>query len=134
MENYGGGTPDDWLERNVYCHVRLGVLLLLVIDMSLFGWLGILSWTVHLFLLALLINASITTFGHTFGYRNYDTNDATTNIFPLGILSCGEELHHNHHKYPGNPNFAHKWFEFDLGWFYIKVFSFLRLVEVKKFE
>jgi stearoyl-CoA desaturase (delta-9 desaturase) len=132
MENYGGGTPNDWLEKNIYCHVRIGVLLLLIIDVMLFGWLGIASWVIHLFLVALLINVTITTFGHTFGYRNYESIDSTTNIFPLGVLSCGEELHHNHHKYPGNPNNAHKWFEFDLGWFYIRILAKLRLLTINK--
>jgi stearoyl-CoA desaturase (delta-9 desaturase) len=123
LKHYGGGTPDDWLEKNVYCHTKLGPLLLLTFNIFLFGWWGIVAWVCSMFLTSLFVNAVITGFGHWFGYRNYEMVDNSRNVFPIGILSCGEVLHHNHHKSPRDPNFAHRWFEFDLGWIYIKVFE-----------
>jgi len=132
LQNYGGGTPEDWLEKNVYCHTKLGPLVLLVINLFLFGWVGMVSWVCSMFITSFFMNAMITGFGHWFGYTNYKMRDHTKNVFPIGILSCGEVLHHNHHKTPGNPNFSHKWFEFDLGWFYIRILSKLRLLKVNK--
>lgn len=132
LEHYGAGTPDDWLERHVYSHSRLGPLILLAVDIALFGWLGIVSWLVSMFATSLFVNATITGFGHWFGYRNHPTNDHSTNVIPWGILGCGEEMHNNHHKDPANPNFAHRWFEFDLGWAYIRFFKILGLVKLNR--
>ena len=132
LEHYGAGTPNDWLERNVYCHSRLGVLLLLAIAVYLFGWIGIVSWLVSMFAISLFVNATITGFGHWVGYCNYLRQDCSTNVIPWGILGSGEELHHNHHEDPSNPNFAHQWFEFDLGYAYIQLMVLLRLAKFKR--
>ena len=130
LEHYGQGTPTDWMERHVYSHTRLGLLILLVIDIVLFGWWGIASWLVHMFAVSLFVNATITGFGHAIGYKNHRDGDNSRNVVPWGILGCGEELHNNHHKDPGNPNFAHRWFEFDLGWCYITLLKCLGLAQL----
>ena len=129
-EHFGRDAPDNWLEKNLYCHTRLGVLMLLLIDIGLFGWIGIVSWLVHMFAISLFVNATITGFGHKIGYRNYDRNDVSTNVLPWGILGCGEELHNNHHEFPRDANFAKKWFEFDLGYQYIKLLKLLGLIKI----
>lgn len=132
LEHYGAGTPDDWMERHVYSHTRAGLLILLAIDVTLFGWLGIVSWLVHMFAVSLFVNATITGFGHAIGYKNHKTVDNSRNVLPWGILGCGEELHNNHHNDPGNPNFADRWFEVDLGWFYITLLNSIGLVKLKR--
>lgn len=132
LEHYGAGTPDDWLERNIYSHTKAGLLLLLIFNITLFGWLGIIAWLVHMFAVSLFVNATITGFGHWVGYRNHNTTDNSRNVIPWGILGCGEEMHNNHHRDPINPNFAHRWFEFDLGWVYIRVFKILGLVKLNR--
>ena len=134
LEHYGAGTPEDWLEYNVYCHHRIGVLLLLVLNITLFGWIGIISWLIHMFAVTLFVNANITGLGHWIGYRNYNLVDNTRNVLPWGILGCGEEMHNNHHGDQRNPNFARRWFEFDLGYQYIKLLHVLGLVKYKKIE
>ena len=132
LDHYGAGTPNDWMERNIYRHTKVGLLILLTIDVALFGWWGIASWLVHMFFVSLFVNAMITGFGHGVGYKNYDTNDASRNVIPWGILGCGEELHNNHHKDSSSPSFAHRWFEFDLGWVYIRFFKILGLVKLNR--
>ncbi len=132
LEHYGAGTPDDWMERHVYCHTKLGVLILLAINVLLFGWWGVVAWLVHLFCISLFVNAVITGFGHWIGYRNYNTDDNSRNVVPWGILGCGEEMHNNHHKDPINPNFARRWFELDLGWCYITLLKWLGLAKLKE--
>lgn len=132
LEHYGAGTPDDWLERNVYSHTRLGLLILLAIDILLFGWLGAVSWLTSMFAISLFVNATITGFGHWFGYRNYRRDDYSTNVLPWGILGCGEEMHNNHHENPASPNFASRWWEFDLGYAYITLLKCLGLAKLKR--
>ena len=132
LEHYGDGTPTDWMERHVYSHTKVGLLLLLAIDVALFGWLGIVSWLVHMFAVSLFVNATITGFGHAIGYKNHASIDNSRNVIPWGILGCGEELHNNHHYSPGNPNFAHRPFEFDLGWVYIRFFKILGVVKLNR--
>lgn len=132
LEHYGAGTPTDWMERHVYSHTKVGLLLLLAIDVALFGWLGIVSWLVHMFAVSLFVNATITGFGHAIGYKNHASIDNSRNVIPWGILGCGEELHNNHHYSPGNPNFAHRPFEFDLGWVYIRFFKILGVVKLNR--
>jgi stearoyl-CoA desaturase (delta-9 desaturase) len=129
LEHYGAGTPNDWMEHHVYYHTRLGLVILLSIYLALFGWWGMVGWVIHMFAVSLFVNATITGFGHGLGYRNYDRTDVSTNVIPWGILGCGEEMHNNHHEDPANPNFAHRWFEFDLGYFYIRLMVLLRLAD-----
>jgi len=132
LEHYGAGVPNDWIERNVYAkYPRLGLILFLLIDILLWGLIpGILVWLFHLFFVPFLTTASITGFAHWFGYKHPDAKDNSRNLFPVGILICGDELHNNHHREPNNPNFAHRPFEFDLGYLYIKIFEKLNLIKL----
>lgn len=133
MEKYGHGTPDDWIERNVYTrHSAAGVVLMLLIDVALFGIVGISVWAVQMMWIPITAAGIINGIGHYWGYRNYDCSDAATNIFPLGILIGGEELHNNHHTFATSAKLSSKWYEFDLGWGYIRILETLRLAKVKK--
>lgn len=133
MEKYGHGTPDDWIERNVYTrHSAAGVVLMLLIDVALFGIVGISVWAVQMMWIPINAAGIINGIGHYWGYRNYDCSDAATNIFPLGILIGGEELHNNHHTFATSAKLSSKWYEFDLGWGYIRILETLRLAKVKK--
>ena len=129
---YGKGTPKDWIERKLYTpHTRLGILLMLAIDLALFGFWGFLVWGVQMIWIPFWAAGMINGLGHWWGYRNGETRDFSRNISPVGIIVGGEELHNNHHLDPASPKFSRKWFEFDMGWAYIKLFEFLRLAKVK---
>lgn len=133
MEKYGHGTPDDWIERNLYTkHSAMGVVLMLFINVALFGIVGISVWAVQMMWIPITAAGIINGIGHYWGYRNYDCSDAATNIFPLGILIGGEELHNNHHTFATSAKLSSKWYEFDLGWGYIRILETLRLAKVKK--
>jgi stearoyl-CoA desaturase (delta-9 desaturase) len=133
MEKYGHGTPDDWIERNLYTkHSAMGVVLMLLIDFALFGVVGISVWAVQMMWIPITAAGIINGIGHYWGYRNYDCSDAATNIFPLGILIGGEELHNNHHTFATSAKLSSKWYEFDLGWGYIRILETLGLAKVKK--
>jgi stearoyl-CoA desaturase (delta-9 desaturase) len=113
-------------------HPRLGVVLLLVINIMLFGWLGIIVWFIHLFAVNFLIITTITVFGHSVGGRNFDLGDLTRNVVPVGILCVGEELHNNHHKDSRLCNMAINKNEFDLGFFYLQLLNQFGLVQFKQ--
>ncbi|WP_312548068.1 fatty acid desaturase [Massilia sp.] len=133
LEKYGHGTPDDWIERNVYTrYSAAGVSALLVINFVLFGVIGVSIWAVQMMWIPITAAGIINGLGHWWGYRNYDCNDAATNIFPWGILIGGEELHNNHHTYATSAKLSSKWYEFDLGWAYIRTLEMLGLAKVKK--
>ena len=133
MEKYGHGTPDDWIERNLYTkHSAMGVVLMAIIDIALFGIVGISVWAVQMMWIPITAAGIINGIGHYWGYRNYDCSDAATNIFPLGILIGGEELHNNHHTFATSAKLSSKWYEFDLGWGYIRILETLGLAKVKK--
>lgn len=133
LEKYGHGTPDDWIERNLYTrHSAMGVVLMLFINVALFGIVGISVWAVQMMWIPITAAGIINGIGHYWGYRNYDCSDAATNIFPLGILIGGEELHNNHHTFATSAKLSSKWYEFDLGWGYIRILETLRLAKVKK--
>jgi stearoyl-CoA desaturase (delta-9 desaturase) len=133
VEKYGHGTPDDWIERNLYTkYSALGVSLMLVLDLVLFGVLGLTVWAVQMAWIPVTAAGIINGIGHFWGYRNFDSSDASTNIFPLGILIGGEELHNNHHTYGTSAKLSNKWYEFDIGWLYISIMAFLGLAKVKK--
>ena len=133
MEAYGAGTPDDWIEHNVYTpHSRLGILLMLVIDLVLFGPWGLVVWGVQMIWIPFWAAGVINGIGHYYGYRNYDTNDHSTNIIPWGIIVGGEECHNNHHKEPANPKLSHKPWEFDIGWMWLTLFRSLRLATLTR--
>ena len=133
LAKYGHGTPDDWLERNVYSkHSLLGVSSLLVINFALFGVIGITIWAVQMMWIPITAAGIINGLGHYWGYRNYDCADAATNIFPFGILIGGEELHNNHHTHATSAKLSSKWYEIDMGWAYIRALEMMGLAKVKK--
>jgi stearoyl-CoA desaturase (Delta-9 desaturase) len=134
MERYGYGTPDDWMERNVYSRFSgRGILITLAIDLLLFGLVpGVLIWGVQMIWIPFWAAGVINGVGHFWGYRNFQSADSSTNIFPIAILIGGEELHNNHHAYATSAKLSSKWYEFDIGWLYIRVLSALGLAKVKK--
>ncbi len=133
MEKYGHGTPVDWLERNVYTpHNGKGIVLMLLIDVLLFGPIGITIWAVQMIWIPLFAAGVINGIGHYWGYRNFEVADASTNIVPWGILIGGEELHNNHHTFGSSAKLSSKWWEFDIGWMYIRLMEMLALARVKK--
>ncbi|MFC5509680.1 transposase [Massilia jejuensis] len=133
LAKYGHGTPDDWLERNVYSkHSLAGVIALLIINFTLFGVIGITIWAIQMMWIPITAAGIINGLGHWWGYRNYDCADAATNIFPFGILIGGEELHNNHHTHATSAKLSSKWYEIDMGWGYIRALEMLGLAKVKK--
>jgi len=133
MIKYGHGTPDDWIERNLYTRFSWqGVALMLVINIALFGAIGITVWAVQMLWIPVNAAGIINGIGHYWGYRNYDCADASTNIIPIGIFIGGEELHNNHHTFGTSAKFSTKWYEFDIGWVYIQMMQSIGLAKVKK--
>ena len=133
MTKYGHGTPDDWIERNVYTRFSvLGVSLMLIIDVVLFGALGAAVWALQMAWIPVTAAGIINGIGHYWGYRNFECQDASTNISPWGILIGGEELHNNHHTYPTSAKLSVKPFEFDIGWGYIRLLEMLGQAKVRK--
>jgi stearoyl-CoA desaturase (delta-9 desaturase) len=134
LERYGHGTPDDWMERNVYtAHPSAGVITMLLLDLLVFGVVpGVLIWAVQVAWIPFWAAGVINGVGHYFGYRNYGVADASTNIVPWGILIGGEELHNNHHAFASSAKLSSKWYEFDIGWMYIRIMEMLGLATVKK--
>ncbi len=130
---YGKNCPDDWIERNLYSrHRLLGVGIMAVINLSLFGVLGMTVWAVQMMWIPVWAAGVVNGLGHAVGYRNFECRDAATNLSPWGILIGGEELHNNHHTYPNSAKLSVKPWEFDLGWAWIQLFSFLRLAKVQR--
>ncbi len=133
LDKYGLGTPDDWLERNLYSgRDRFGFLILLVVNFALFGFIGITIWAVQMAWIPFFAAGVINGIGHYWGYRNFQPEDTSTNIVPWGILIGGEELHNNHHAYASSARFSSHWYEFDLGWLYIRMLQAAGLADVKK--
>jgi stearoyl-CoA desaturase (delta-9 desaturase) len=133
LDKYGHGTPDDWLEKNLYSnHSKIGILLMLFADLLLFGPIGLTIWAVQMAWIPVNAAGIINGAGHFWGYRNYACADASTNIVPWGIFIGGEELHNNHHAYASSAKLSSKWYEFDIGWLYIRVLASIRLAQVKK--
>ena len=135
LERYGHGTPDDWLERNVYTPQHFaGIMLMLGFNLLAFGLVpGVLIWLTQMAWIPFWAAGVINGVGHFFGYRNWDdVPDASTNIVPWGILIGGEELHNNHHAFAASAKFSTKWYEFDIGWMYLCVMESLGLATVKR--
>lgn len=133
LEAYGHGTPDDWLERTIYSRFRFtGIGIMLLIDLLLFGLAGGLVWLVQMAWIPFWAAGVINGIGHYWGYRNFETRDASRNIVPWGILIGGEELHNNHHAYGVSARLSNKWWEFDIGWLYIRVLEFFGLAKVRR--
>jgi stearoyl-CoA desaturase (delta-9 desaturase) len=133
ITRYGHGTPDDWMERNLYTRFSWqGVGLMLVINLTLFGALGLTVWAVQMAWTPITAAGIINGAAHFWGYRNFESPDASTNISPWGIIIAGEELHNNHHTYPTSAKLSVKPYEFDIGWMYISILQFAGLAHVKK--
>jgi stearoyl-CoA desaturase (delta-9 desaturase) len=133
MKKYGHNTPDDWIERNLYTrHSALGVSLMLILNVALFGAIGLSVWAVQMLWIPINAAGIINGIGHYWGYRNFEAPDASTNVSPWGIVIGGEELHNNHHTYPTSAKFSIKPFEFDIGWGYIRALEMLGLAKVRK--
>lgn len=129
VEKYGKGCPEDWVEKHVYAHSVWGVSTMMAIDLLLFGAAGLVVWAVQMLWIPFLAAGVINGIGHFWGYRNYECTDAATNIVPWGILVGGEELHNNHHTYPNSAKLSQKWYEFDIGWAWIRLFQMLGLAK-----
>ncbi|AFK69697.1 delta-9 fatty acid desaturase DesA [Pseudomonas plecoglossicida] len=130
---YGKNCPDDWIERNLYSRYKLGgIALMAVIDLLLFGTLGITIWAVQMMWIPFWAAGVVNGLGHALGYRNFECRDAATNLVPWGIIIGGEELHNNHHTYPNSAKLSVKRWEFDMGWAWIRLFCLLRLAKVQR--
>ncbi|TRZ58680.1 acyl-CoA desaturase [Pseudomonas alloputida] len=130
---YGKNCPDDWIERNLYSRYKLGgIALMVVIDLLLFGTLGITIWAVQMMWIPFWAAGVVNGLGHALGYRNFECRDAATNLVPWGIIIGGEELHNNHHTYPNSAKLSVKRWEFDMGWAWIRLFCLLRLAKVQR--
>jgi stearoyl-CoA desaturase (Delta-9 desaturase) len=133
LRRYGHGTPDDWMERNVYTkYPVLGVSIMMVIDVALFGAVGLTVWAVQMAWIPFWAAGVVNGLAHFWGYRNFNCADASTNLIPFGIIIGGEELHNNHHTFATSAKLSSKWYEFDIGWMYIRLMSMCGLAKVKK--
>ncbi len=133
LEKYGHGTPDDWMERHVYTrHSKLGILIMFILDLALFGVLGITVWAIQMIVIPFCAAGVVNGIGHYWGYRNFECPDAARNVSPWGFLLGGEELHNNHHAYATSAKFSIRKWEFDLGWCYIRLLQALKLAKVKR--
>jgi len=133
LAKYGHNTPDDWLERNLYARYSWqGVGLMLIIDLFLFGAIGATVWAVQMLWIPVTAAGIVNGIGHYWGYRNFESPDASRNVMPWGIVIGGEELHNNHHTYPTSAKLSVKPYEFDIGWVYIRALQVLGLAKVRK--
>lgn len=133
IDKYSHGTPNDWVERNVYAKFSSkGILVALAIDLILFGIPGVSIWAIQMMWIPFWAAGIVNGVGHYWGYRNYECRDTSTNVFPWGFWIGGEELHNNHHTFASSAKFSVKWWEFDIGWLYIRLLSLLGLAKVKK--
>ena len=132
LQELGHGTPNDWIEEHLYTpHSRLGILLMLIIDLVLFGPVGFVIWGVQMLWIPIWAAGVINGLSHWWGYRNTDTKDTSRNLWPLAIWIGGEELHNNHHANGASADFRQRKWEFDIGWMYITVLKFFRLAKVR---
>ena len=130
---YGKNCPDDWIERNLYTRFKLGgIALMAVIDLLLFGTIGITIWAIQMMWIPFWAAGVVNGLGHAVGYRNFECRDAATNLVPWGIIIGGEELHNNHHTYPNSAKLSVRRWEFDMGWMWIRLLSLLRLAKVQR--
>jgi stearoyl-CoA desaturase (delta-9 desaturase) len=130
--SYGKGTPNDWIERKLYTRYNfLGVAIMLIIDLVVFGWAGAVVWLVQILWIPFWAAGVVNGLGHWWGYRNGETRERSTNVVPVDFLVGGELLHNNHHLNPASPKLSLKWWEFDLGWMYITILKSLGLAKLR---
>jgi stearoyl-CoA desaturase (Delta-9 desaturase) len=135
IDSLSHGTPDDWVERNIYsARSRWGITIMLAINVVVFGWWGLLIWGIQMIWIPLFAAGVINGLAHWWGYRNTDTADTSTNLIPWAIWIGGEELHNNHHADGANPKFSSKWWEFDIGWMYICILKAVGLARIRTQE
>ena len=133
MQKYGHGTPDDWMEHKVYSKYRWqGVAIMMIVNLILFGAIGGFIWAIQMMWIPFTAAGIINGIGHFWGYRNYDCEDASRNIIPLGLIIGGEELHNNHHTFATSAKLSSRWYELDIGWVYICLLQSVGLAQVKK--
>ena len=133
IDQFGVGTPDDWIERKVYsAHSRLGILIMLVVDLLLFGPWGLVVWGIQMIWIPFWAAGVVNGIAHWWGYRNGETKDRSRNIVPVDIIVGGELLHNNHHLDPATPKLSRRWFEFDVGWMWFKIFEIFNLAKIRK--
>lgn len=132
INNYGVGTPDDWVERKIYTPLNwVGILIMLILNICVFGLWGVLIWGIQMIWIPFWAAGVVNGLGHWIGYRNGQTRDESRNLFPIGIIIGGECLHNNHHLDPANARLSRRWFEFDIGWMYIQILSALGLAKLR---
>jgi stearoyl-CoA desaturase (delta-9 desaturase) len=132
VDSYGVGTPADWMELHVYsAHSRLGIGILFVFNTLVFGWWGPVLWGIQMLWIPFWAAGVVNGIGHWWGYRNGKTKDRSRNIVPVDFIVGGELLHNNHHLDPANPRLSRKWFEFDIGWMYVKILERLGLAKLR---
>lgn len=135
LERFGKNTPDDWVERNLYTrHRNLGIALMFLVNLALFGVNGIWIWAVQMMWIPVWAAGVVNGLGHYLGYRNFECQDNARNISPLGIIIGGEELHNNHHTYPNSAKLSRRWYEVDIGWGYIRLFQLFGLATPKGYR
>lgn len=133
IEKLGIGTPNDWIEKKLYTpYSNYGILLMLIVDLVLFGPVGLIIWGVQMIWVPFFAAGVINGLAHWVGYRNVDTKDTSRNLYPIAFWIGGEELHNGHHSDGSNPKFSQKWWEFDIGWMYIKILEFLKLAKIRQ--
>jgi stearoyl-CoA desaturase (delta-9 desaturase) len=133
VNTYGVGTPADWMELHLYQpHSRLGIGLLLLLSVFLFGWWGLLIWGIQMIWIPFWAAGVINGIGHWIGYRNGETKDYSRNISPWGIVIGGEELHNNHHLDPASARLSKNWYEFDIGWMWLTIFRYIKLAKLTR--
>jgi len=133
MEKYSRGCPDDWLQHNFYSRFpNLGIVITVVADLLLFGIPGITIIAIQMLAIPVCAAGVINGLGHAKGYRNFESDDASTNLTPIAVLIGGEELHNNHHAFPTAAKFSYRWWEFDIGWMYITIFKTLGMCKVRR--
>jgi stearoyl-CoA desaturase (Delta-9 desaturase) len=132
IDQLGQGTPNDWIEENLYTpHSRLGILLMLVIDLVLFGPVGFVVWGVQMIWIPFFAAGVVNGLCHWWGYRNVNNGDSSKNLYPWAFWIGGEELHANHHDDGASAKFSQKWWEFDIGWMYIRILKFFKLATLR---
>ena len=133
IRQYGVGTPDDWIEKNIYSRLHLvGITCMLVLNVLLFSYWGILIWLIQMIWIPFWAAGVVNGLAHWWGYRNGPTKDNSRNISPFGIIIGGEELHNNHHLDPGSVRLSRRWFELDLGYFWLRLFCLIRLAKINR--